>query len=97
MKYVLAFLQMILFLLVFFVGSVVLVPFGILPEKVITLSDHRVFVYDGLVLAALVFLLLLGVEAMRKTLRSSGVRTTVAFVVAIVLGFLMKFGFKTTL
>ena len=95
MKYVLAFLQFLLFLLLFFVGSVILVPFGILPEKAITLSDHRVFVYDGLVLSFLVYLLLLGIEAVRKTLRSSGLRTTVTFVLAVILGLLMKFGFKT--
>lgn len=94
MKYVLAFLQFALFLLLFFVGSVILPPFGILPEKVIAMGDHRVFVYDGLVLALLVYLLLLGVEAARKMVRTSGVRTTVAFVVAVVLGLLMKFGFK---
>jgi hypothetical protein len=94
MKYVLAFLQFALFLLLFFVGSVILPPFGILPEKVIALSAHRGFVYDGVVLALLVYLLLLAIEAARKTLRSSGVRTTVAFVVAVVLGLVMKFGFK---
>lgn len=95
MKYVLAFLQFVLFLLLFFVGSVILPAFGLLPNMTVAVGDHRIFTYDGIVLALVVFLLLLGVEAARKTIRTSGGRTSAAFVLAIVLGLLMKFGLKT--
>lgn len=95
MKYVLAFLQFLLFLLLFFVGSIILPVYGLLPNMTVALGPNRTFTYDGLVLALVVYLLLLAIEAVRKTLRSSGLRTTVAFVLAVVVGLLMKVGIKT--
>ncbi len=54
MKIVLAILQFLLFLLLFFVGSVILPAFAILPNEVVAIGDHRQFTYDGLVLMLLV-------------------------------------------
>jgi len=94
MKIVLAILQFFLFLSLFFVGSVILPAFGILPNKVVAIGDHRQFTYDGLVLMLLVYLFILAIEAFRKRLRSGGL-TTIAFVLALILGFWAKFGLKT--
>ena len=94
MKIVLAILQFLLFLLLFFVGSVVLPGLNILPNKVVAIGDHRQFTYDGLVLMLLVYLFILAIEALRKRLRSGGL-TTVALVLALIIGFWAKFGLKT--
>jgi hypothetical protein len=94
MKIVLAVLQFLLFLFVFFVGSVILPAFGILPNKVIAIGDHRLFTYDGLLLMFLVYLFILVIEALRRRLRSGGL-TTIAFVLALIIGFWAKFGLKT--
>jgi hypothetical protein len=95
MKIVLAVLQFLLFLALFFIGSVVLPPFGLLPNKVIAIGDHRLFTYDGVVLMLLVYLLILAIEALRKRLRSGGAPTTVALILALALGLMMKFGLQT--
>jgi hypothetical protein len=71
MKIVLAILQFLLFLAVFFVGSVILPAFGILPNKVIAIGDHRQFTYDGLILMLVVYIFILAIEALRKRLRSA--------------------------
>lgn len=97
MKYVLAFLQFLLFLLLFFVGSIILPVYGLLPNMTVAFGTNRVFTYDGIVLALVVYVVLLGIEAARKSLRTSGMRTTLAFALAIVLGLVMKIGMKTTL
>jgi len=47
----------------------------------------------GLLLMLLLYILILLIEAARKTLRSSGARTTAAFALALVLGLILKFGF----
>jgi hypothetical protein len=94
MKIVLAVLQLLLFLAVFFVGSIILPAFGLLPNKVVAIGNHLLFTYDGVVLMLLVYLLVLAIEAARRRLRSGGL-TTIAFVLALVLGFAMKFGLKT--
>ena len=94
MKIVLAILQFLMFLLLFFVGSVILPALNILPNKVVAIGDHRQFTYDGLVLMLLVYLFILAIEALRKRLRSGGL-TTVALVLALIIGFWAKFGLKT--
>ena len=78
MKIVLAVLQFLMFLALFFVGSVILPAFGILPNEVVKIGDHRQFTYDGLVLMLLVYLFILAIEALRRRLRSRGL-TTIAF------------------
>jgi hypothetical protein len=93
MKIVLAVLQFLLFLAVFFVGSI-LPAIGLMPMKTIAAGPNRVFVLDGLIMMVLVYLLILAIEAARRRLRSGG-PTTIAFILALVLGLAMKFGFKT--
>jgi hypothetical protein len=90
-----AILQFMLFLVVFAAFS--FVPPIHLQHVVGTTSDGtRVFIWDGLLLASVLFVLILAIEAARRRIRTSGVWTTVAFALAVVLGLAMKLGFKTT-
>ena len=84
-------LQTILLLAVFGAGSF-LPAFNILPMWKMGAGATHDFVLDGLVFMIVLYLIILAIEAIRKRLNSSGVLTTVAFVLALVLGFAMKFG-----
>jgi hypothetical protein len=91
---VLTILQLILFLIVFFVGSLV-PPFHFEHVLIATPGITRIFVADGLVLAFVLFVLIVILEAVRKRLRIAAPWTTLAFLLAVVFGLMMKFGFKT--
>jgi hypothetical protein len=91
---VLTILQLILFLMVFFVGSL-FPPFHFEHVLIATPGTTRIFVADGLVLALVLFVLIVILEAVRKRLRIAVPWTTLAFLLAIVFGLMMKFGFKT--
>jgi len=94
MKKVLATLaQFLLFLFVFAVGSV-LHPFNFHWATTTTASTARYFVPDGLLLALGVFLAIVLVQALRKRLCDT-TWTVLAFVLAIGIGYAMKFGFVT--
>ena len=87
--------QFVLFLLVF-LGGTLLDPFHLKWSVTHpTLTSTRYFVPDGLLLMVAVYLILLGIEAARKRLRTSGLWTTLAFLLALATGFLSKFGFAT--
>ena len=88
-------LQFVLFLVVFAAFS--FVPPIHLQHVVGSTSDGtRVFIWDGLLIAAVLFVLILAIEAARRRIRTSGVWTTVAFAMAVVIGLAIKLGFKTT-
>ena len=91
---VLTILQLILFLIVFFVGSL-FPPFQFEHVLIATPGTTRIFVADGLVLALVLFVLIVILEAVRKRLRIAAPWTTLAFLLAVVFGLMMKFGFKT--
>lgn len=55
----------------------------------------RVFIWDGLLISAALFVLVLGIEAACKRLTASGLWTTGAFVLAVLVGLAIKLGFKT--
>ena len=93
-KAVLVVLQTLLFLLLFGVGSFLPV-FTSVPAWQVQTAPHHVFILDGVVLAIAVYLFILLIEAARKRLRGPGGLTTLALVLALALGFAMKFGFKT--
>ena len=95
-KAILVVLQTLLFLILFIAGSFLpaLPSFRSLYFQVQT-GPHRVFVLDGLVLALLAYLLIFLIEAARKRLRGPGGLTTLALVLALVLGLAMKLGFKS--
>lgn len=87
-------LQLILLLIVFFVGSI-FPPFHFEHVLIATPGTTRIFVADGLVLALVVYILIVILEVARKRLRTAAPWTTLAFLLAVVFGLMMKFGFKT--
>jgi hypothetical protein len=60
-----------------------------------TADGTRVFIWDGLLIAAVLFVVILAIEAARRRIRTSGVWTTVAFALAVAVGLGIKLGFKT--
>ena len=94
-KIVLSVLQFVVFLLVFFAGSLA-APFHqrwFVSHP--TATSTRYFVPDGLLCMVGLYLLILIFEAVRKRLSTSGLWTTGAFLFALALGFLAKFGSVT--
>jgi hypothetical protein len=89
-----AVLQFVLFMIVFAVGSF-LPPFHIQRILSVTPEATRVFIWDGVVLMTLLFVVILLIEALRKRIRSAGLWTTAAFVLALLAGLAEKFGFLT--
>ena len=87
-------LQLILFLIVFFVGSI-FPPFHFEHVLIATPGTTRIFVADGFFLAFVLYILIFILEAVRKRLRTAAPWTTLAFLLAVVFGLMMKFGFKT--
>lgn len=88
------FLQFVLFLLVFAAFS--FIPPMHLQHVVGTTSDGtRVFIWDGLLISFVLFVVILAIEAARRRIRSGGVWTTVAFILAVAIGLAIKLGFKT--
>jgi len=87
--------QTVLFYVVFAVG------FLLDPFKLKWFVSHptptstRYFVPDGLIILVILYVAILGIEAARKRLLSSGAITSIAFVVALILGLMSKFGFAT--
>ena len=89
-------LETILFLFVFLAGSLLAaVPAAHLPEWNVSLGPARYFTLDGIVFMAILYVLFMLIGAARHRLRSAVVTSTVAVVLALVLGLAMKFGFAT--
>lgn len=89
-----AILQFLLFLIVFAAGSF-FPPFHIEHVLGVTADGTRLFIWDGVLLMAAVFAVILLIEALRKRLSSAGPWTTVALVLAGLAGYMAKFGFLT--
>lgn len=87
-------LQFVLFLFVFAAFSFV-PPLHLQHVVGTTPEGPRVFIWDGLLIAAVLFVVILAIEVGRRRIRTSGVLTTVAFALAVVLGLAIKLGFKT--
>jgi hypothetical protein len=87
-------LQLIVFLIVFFVGSI-FPPFHFEHVLIATPGITRIFIADGLLLALILYILILVFEVLRKRLRTAAPWTTLAFLLAVVFGLMMKFGFLT--
>jgi hypothetical protein len=86
--------QFFLFLIVFGAGSF-LPPFHFEHILIATPGFTRIFVADGLLLMFALYIVIVLVEVTRKRLRTSAPWTTLAVILAAVLGLMMKFGFKT--
>ena len=93
-KAVLTILQFFLFLIVFGIGSL-FPPFHFEHVLIATPGLTRIFVADGLLLMLALYVLIILVEVMRKCLRTAAPWTTLAVILATVLGLMMKFGFLT--
>jgi hypothetical protein len=93
-KVILTILQFFLFLIVFGVGSL-FPPFHFEHVLIATPGVTRIFVADGLLLMFALYVLIILVEVMRKRLRIAAPWTTLALILATVLGLMMKFGFLT--
>jgi hypothetical protein len=87
-------LQFLLFLLVFCIGSL-FPPFHIQHVLAATPAATRIFIADGLLLMLGLYVLIILIEALAKRLRTAAPWTTLALVLATVIGFAMKFGFLT--
>jgi hypothetical protein len=92
--FVFTLVQLLLFLFVFFVGSV-LPPFHFEHILIATPGFTRSFMADGLLLMFALYLLIVLVEVLRKRVRISTPWTTLAFILAAIFGLMMKFGFIT--
>jgi hypothetical protein len=91
---VLTILKFFLFLIVFGLGSL-FPPFHFEHVLIATPGVTRIFVADGLLLMLALYVLIILVEVMRKRLRTAAPWTTLAVILATVLGLMMKFGFLT--
>ena len=87
------FLQFLLFLILFAIGSF-LHPFNLHWATTAAAGTSRFFIPDGLLLALGVFLAILAVQALRKRTCDSP-WTILGFVLAIAIGYALKFGFVT--
>ncbi len=105
MKNVLAVLgQLILFAIftaLFFAGGILglfhLDPFGA-PHWFVshpTVTSTRYFVPSGLFLMTILWLVVFSTEIATKKFRTAGLWTSVAFVAALIIGLLLKFGWAT--
>ena len=93
-KVILTVLQFVLFLLVFGAGSF-FPPFHFEHVLIATPGVTRIFVADGILLMFALYVLIILVEILRKRLRTAAPWTTLAVILAAVLGLMMKFGFLT--
>jgi hypothetical protein len=93
-KIIFTILKLVLFLLVFGVGSL-FPPFHIEHVLSTTPGGTRIFIADGLLLMLAVYVVVVVVEVLRKRLSASAPWTTLALILAGLLGFMMKFGLLT--
>jgi hypothetical protein len=88
------FVQFILMLIAFFVGGILPV-FHILPLWSIATSPTSLFVLDGLYLAIILYMLFVVVGALRRRFPLAAINSTVAFALAIIIGVLARFPFRS--
>ena len=93
-KVITVILQFFLFLIVFGAFSL-FPPFRIEHVLSTASTGTRIFIADGLLLALALYLLILLIELLMKRIRVSAPLTSVAFVLAAIIGLMMKFGFLT--
>lgn len=94
-KAIFGFVQFLVFLIIFAVGSL-LNPFQLkwLVTHPRPLST-RDFSPGGLILVLALYLLILVIAALRNKLPAAGAVTSIALMLALIVGFLAKFGFAT--
>ena len=93
-KVILSVLQFLLFLFAIAVGSFAR-PFKLQTAFGGSGAVSHLFVWDGFLLATLLFACLLALEFFTRRLRTAALWTTLAFLAAGAIGLLMKLGFIT--
>lgn len=86
--------QFVLFLMCFAAGSFA-PPLNLRQVLGVTPEGTRIFLWDGVVLMALLCVAILAVEAARRRLASWGPWTLGAFVLAGLVGYMLRLGFLT--
>lgn len=93
-KVLLVLFQFVLFLVTIAAGSFV-APMRI-RQVLSTQSDGtHIFIWDGIVWAALLLLVILAIEAAQRRIRSAARFTALAFVLALLAGLAFRLGFMT--
>ena len=87
-------LQFVVFMIVFAAGSL-FPPFHITHVLTATPSYTHIFVADGLILMIALYVLIVVFQAMTRRLRRAVAWTTIAVVLATIVGIYLKFGFIT--
>ncbi len=86
-------LQFVMFLLVYAIGSL-FPPFHVQRILIATPNYTRIFILDGILITlALYIVIVLGETIMKRLCQVTW--TTIAFALAILFGYFMKFGFIT--
>lgn len=87
--------QFFLYLFLDFVGSLFYQPFNIRTALTGTPAAPRTYVWDGIILMAIAYLLVILLAAIRRKLDSTAPWATFALLLAGLAGFVLKFGFLT--
>jgi len=93
-KVIFALLQFLLFFAVFAAFSF-FPPFHFQRVMGTTADGTRIFVWDGLLISFALSVLILVIEAVRGRIQKAGPWTTGAFMLAALVGLMLKFGFLT--
>ncbi len=94
-KVIYTLLQFVLFLLAFFVGSFVFHPFHAQSALAMRELHTRSFVWDGVLLMLIAYGFVLLIEAAARRLSSWAAASTIALLLASLVGYALKFGFIT--
>jgi len=86
--------QFVLFLVAFAAGSFV-APMRIRQVLSVQPDGAHIFIWDGVLWAALLFLLILLVEVARKRIRTAAPWTVLGLVLALLAGLALRLGFMT--
>lgn len=86
-------LQFVMFLLVYAIFSL-FPPFHVERVLIATPTYSRIFILDGILITLALYIVIVIVETLVKRL-CQVTWTTIAFVLAVLLGYVMKFGFIT--
>ena len=87
-------LQFVIFMIVFAAGSL-FPPFHIEHVLTATPTYTHIFVADGLILMIALYVLIVIVQALTKRIGRSIPWTSIALVLAVIVGLYLKFGFIT--
>ncbi|MBN9617651.1 MAG: hypothetical protein BGO25_11935 [Acidobacteriales bacterium 59-55] len=86
-------LQFVMFLLVYAIFSL-FPPFHVERVLIATPTYSRIFILDGILITLALYIVIVIIETLVKRL-CQVTWTTIAFVLAVILGYVMKFGFIT--